>query len=279
MPGIFRESLDNLIGTVEKDLQSGINKIILFGIPTGEKDDLGTLAYGEGSVIFVTVEKLKQTFGNDLLIACDLCLCEYTKHGHCGPLNGEGVVDNDKTISLLAEAAVSYAYAGADIIAPSDMMDGRVGKIRKSLDENGFEDKLILSYAVKYASAFYGPFRDAAGSAPSHGDRKGYQMDIRNGFEAVKEAGLDIAEGADIIMVKPALPNLDVIALLKSKFMEIPLAAYQVSGEYSMIKFAAEHNALDERNAVIESLTSITRAGAEIIISYFTRNIIMNEWL
>jgi porphobilinogen synthase len=271
MPGIYRQTLDNLVKTVESDIRTGLKKIILFGIPA-DKDDTGSSAFGEKSIIYKTVQKLKRTFGDDLCILCDLCLCEYTSHGHCGPLNEKGDVDNDRTIHILGNAAVSYAEAGADIIAPSDMMDGRVGMIRTMLDEKGFNDRIILSYAVKYASAFYGPFRDAAESAPSHGDRKGYQMDPRNAAEATREAELDIQEGADIIMVKPALPYLDIITLLKQNFT-VPVAAYQVSGEYSMIKFAAHHDAIDEQKVIAESLTSITRAGAEIIITYFSRDI------
>ncbi len=277
LPGILRHSVDELVKQVEKDLKIGVRNHILFGLPEA-KDDRASGASGKKSLIFRALGTLKKQFGDAVVLIPDLCLCAYTSHGHCGLLSPGGEILNDETNAVLARAAVSYAEAGADMIAPSDMMDGRVLAIRNALDAAGKKNTPIMSYSVKYASAFYGPFREAAHSAPASGDRKSHQMDIRNAREAVLEAYQDAAEGADILMVKPAMPYLDVIAELKKR-MVLPLAAYQVSGEYAALAFAARAGAADLRAVALESLTAITRAGAEIILSYFTRQLHAEKWM
>lgn len=273
MPEVFHFSSDKLLLELEEVQKAGIPGVILFGIPE-DKDELGSEAYSEKGVVQKALREARKEFPGLVLIA-DVCLCEYTSHGHCGVVK-EHNVDNDATLELLLKTAVSLAEAGADIIAPSDMMDGRVGAIRKGLDQNGFLDKAIMSYSVKYASSFYGPFREAAGSAPAFDDRKTYQMDYHGRKEAMKEIELDIEEGADIIMIKPALSYLDIIREASARF-DYPLAAYQVSGEYCMIKAAAQKGWIDERSVMMETLTSIKRAGAEIIISYFAKEAV--KWL
>jgi porphobilinogen synthase len=266
MPGQFRYSPDMLPKLAKQIAAQKIPAILLFGIPK-KKDATGTSAHQRDGVVQQALRRIKDA-APELTVITDVCLCEYTDHGHCGILDDMGQVSNDDTLEVLSTIALSHAKAGADIIAPSDMMDGRVGIIRESLDENGFEHIPILSYAAKYASTFYGPFREAAGSTPSFGDRKGYQMDPANVREAMREAAYDIEEGADMIMVKPALPYLDVIRLIADEF-DSPLAAYQVSGEYAMIKAACERGWLSEDACILESVTAIRRAGADIIISYF----------
>lgn len=265
MPGQLRYSVDRLPQIADKLLSAGVDKLMLFGIPD-EKDELGSGAYRADGIVQRALLKLKRDFPS-LYCITDVCLCEYTSHGHCGMLRGHSV-DNDKTLPLLARTALSHVQAGADMVAPSDMMDGRVGAIRALLDQNAYLDVPIMSYAVKYSSAFYGPFRDAAGSAPAFGDRKGYQMDYHNGREALREAALDLDEGADILMVKPALSYLDVISRVSSSF-PAPLAAYSVSGEYAMIKAAARAGYIDEVAIVCETATSIFRAGASMLITYY----------
>jgi porphobilinogen synthase len=264
MPGVFQHPLTEASELAERAAAAGVGGVLLFGLPAS-KDELGSGAYDEKGVIQQAVRAMKKAVP-ELVVITDVCLCEYTVHGHCGVIRN-GQVDNDETLKLLAKTAVSHAAAGADIVAPSDMMDGRVAAIRQALDENGYQDAAILSYAAKYASAFYGPFRTAADSAPKFGDRKSYQMDPSNGDEALKEIALDLKEGADLVMVKPALPCLDIIRRAKESF-GAPLAAYQVSGEYSMIKFAAEKGALDGEAALREALLAIRRAGADIVITY-----------
>ena len=266
MPGQFRYSPDLLPKLAKQISAQKIPAILLFGIPK-KKDPEGTSAHHKDGVVQQAIRRIKDA-APQIIVITDVCLCEYTDHGHCGILDNSGQVSNDDTLELLSTVALSHAKAGADIIAPSDMMDGRVGIIRESLDENGFEHLPILSYAVKYASCFYGPFREAAGSTPSFGDRKGYQMDPANVREAMREAAYDIEEGADMLMVKPALPYLDVIRLVADEF-DCPLGAYQVSGEYSMIKAACERGWMSEDACILESATSIKRAGADIIITYF----------
>jgi len=267
MPDIFQMSIDNIVEECKIVYELGIPGIILFGIPE-KKDSLGSEGYSDKGIIQRAVYQIKKEVP-ELIIITDVCLCEYTDHGHCGVIVNNDV-DNDQTLELLAKMAVSHAKAGADIVAPSDMMDGRVKKIRTALDECGFNQIPILSYSVKYASAFYGPFREAAESAPKFGDRKSYQMDPPNSDEAMREIALDIEEGADIIMIKPALAYLDIIRRTKEKF-NIPIAAYNVSGEYSMIKAASRMGWIDENKIIIEVLTSIKRAGADIIITYFAK--------
>ncbi|MEW6508624.1 MAG: porphobilinogen synthase [Bacteroidota bacterium] len=268
MPGVFQMSVDVVVEECKEVAALGIPAVILFGIPD-HKDEVGSGAYDENGIIQQAVRAIKSEV-NNLLIITDVCLCEYTSHGHCGVLQGETIL-NDETISLLAKEAVSHAKAGADIIAPSDMMDGRVSAIRKALDYKGFNHIPILSYSVKYASGFYGPFRDAAESAPAFGDRRSHQMDIANSNEALREAESDIEEGADIIMVKPAGAYLDIIWRVKEKF-GMPTAAYQVSGEYAMIKAAGRNNWIDEERVMIESLIAIKRAGADVILTYFAKD-------
>ena len=269
MPGVYQLSIDNLIKECEEVVSLGIPAIILFGIPE-HKDEKGSEAYDDNGIIQKAVREIKAKV-KDLVVITDVCLCEYTSHGHCGLLNGEEIL-NDETVSLLAKEAISHAEAGADMIAPSDMMDGRVAAIRKSLDYKGFTNIPIISYAVKYSSGYYGPFRDAADSAPAFGDRRSHQMDIANRDEAIREAESDVEEGADIIMVKPAGPYLDIIRRVKDKF-EMPTAAYQVSGEYSMIKAAAQNNWIDGERVMLESLISIKRAGADMILTYFEKDV------
>jgi porphobilinogen synthase len=269
MPGCYQFSVDSVTKEVKEVSDLGINGVILFGLPE-KKDSLGSHAWIKNGVVQNAIYAIKEAVP-DLLVVTDVCLCEYTSHGHCGVLSN-GSIDNDATLELLAKVAVSHATAGADIVAPSDMMDGRVGAIREALDENGFDQVPILSYAVKYASSFYGPFREAAECAPKTGDRRSYQMDPANVREALREATLDLEEGADILMVKPAMPYLDIIHLLRQEFT-LPIAAYQVSGEYSMIKAASSKGWLDESRVVKESLLGIRRAGADIIITYFAKDV------
>lgn len=269
MPGIFNLSLDDYLKELEQIAALEIPAVLLFGVPL-HKDETGSGAYDPQGIVQQALRFGKKHFP-ELLFVADVCLCEYTSHGHCGVIQ-DGRILNDETLLLLSRTAVSYAEAGADIIAPSDMMDGRVGAIRKALDEQGFSDTAILAYSAKYASAFYGPFRDAAGSKPAFGDRKAYQMDCANLKEAVKEVELDLEEGADMVMVKPALAYLDVIREISQR-VQVPVAAYHVSGEYAMIKAAAANGWIDERAAVLEATTGIRRAGAQIIITYFAKEI------
>src|SRR6187397_2949748 len=264
-----RFSVEDLPREVEELLGLGLSSVILFGIPE-EKDDEGSGAYASDGIVQQALKGLRERYP-DLVLVTDVCLCEYTSHGHCGVIeNGE--VANDATLELLSRTAVSHVEAGADVVAPSDMMDGRVGALRAALDEAGFAETAIISYAAKYASAFYGPFREAAESAPSFGDRRGYQMDPANVREALRECELDVGEGADVLMVKPALPNLDVIRAVRERF-DLPVAAYNVSGEYAMVKAAAARGWLDERQAALESLTAIKRAGADLIVSYWAKEL------
>lgn len=265
MPGNFQMSADNIVKEVKKTRELGIPAVLLFGIPE-KKDDMATGAFAQDGVVQQAVKRIKNEVP-DILIITDVCLCEYTSHGHCGVLEKEEV-QNDATLEVLAETAVSHARAGADMVAPSAMMDGQVAAIREALDENSLEDVPIMAYAAKYSSSFYGPFREAAESAPQFGDRKAYQMDPANSDEAIRELMLDVEEGADIIMVKPALAYLDVIYRAKQEF-DLPLAAYSVSGEYAMIKAAAQMGWLDEEKVMMETLTAIKRAGADIVITYF----------
>lgn len=269
MPGIYRQTVDNALIEISKIYDLGIKSILLFGIPES-KDEMGTGAYSKKGIIQEAVRAIKKKF-KDLIVVTDLCLCEYTSHGHCGVIKN-GYVDNDETLELIALTAISQAEAGADIIAPSDMMDGRVSRIREVLDDNNFENTMIMSYSAKYASAFYGPFREAAQSAPQFGDRKTYQMDPPNIREALREIEQDIEEGADIVMIKPALSYLDVISAAREEFNH-PIAAYSVSGEYSMVKAASKMGWIDEDKIVLEILTSIKRSGADIIITYFAKQI------
>jgi porphobilinogen synthase len=269
MPGVFQMSIDIAVKECKEVESLGIPAVILFGIPE-HKDEEGTEAYSSDGIIQRAVRAIKKEV-KELLIITDVCLCEYTSHGHCGLLDGENIL-NDETVSLLAREAVSHCEAGADMVAPSDMMDGRVASIRKALDYKGFTRIPIMSYAVKYASGYYGPFRDAAESAPAFGDRKSHQMDIANAEEAIREAESDVEEGADIIMVKPAGPYLDIVCRIKEKF-GMPTAAYQVSGEYAMIKAAGKLGWIDEERVMIESLIAIKRAGADMILTYFAKEI------
>lgn len=274
MPGIYQLSIDNALIEIGNALQVGVRSFLLFGIP-GEKDQEGTSAWMEHGVVQQALSRIRKQFGDEVTLIADTCLCEYMSHGHCG-VYMDGRVLNDPTLEILARTAVSQAAAGADMVAPSDMMDGRVLMLRDALDEAGFQDTPIMSYAVKYASNLYSPFRDAADSAPASGDRKGYQMDYRNAREALAEAQLDIDEGADIIMVKPALGYQDIIWRVKEQ-ADIPVAAYSVSGEYSMVKAAAKNGWIDEQAYVLEMLTGIKRAGADIIITYHA--VQAAEWL
>ncbi|MFZ6032275.1 MAG: porphobilinogen synthase [Melioribacter sp.] len=269
MPGVYQMSIDILVEECKELEQLGVPAVILFGIPE-HKDEKGLDAYNPEGIIQRAVRAIKKEVKN-LLVITDVCLCEYTSHGHCGLLDGEKIL-NDETVELLAREALTHVQAGADIVAPSDMMDGRVAAIRKILDENGFTEIPIMSYAVKYASGFYGPFRDAAESAPAFGDRRSHQMDVANALEALREAETDIEEGADIIMVKPAGAYLDIIWRVKEKF-GMPTAAYQVSGEYSMIKAAGKNGWLDEQRVMLESLIAIKRAGADMILTYFAKDV------
>lgn len=269
MPGVYQMSVDIVVEECKEVEALGIPAVILFGIPE-HKDEVGSGAYNPNGIIQQAVRAIKGTVKN-LLVITDVCLCEYTSHGHCGVLYGENIL-NDETVELLAKEALSHAEAGADIIAPSDMMDGRVAAIRKALDNKGFNQIPIMSYAVKYASGYYGPFRDAAESAPAFGDRRSHQMDIANSNEALREAESDIEEGADMIMVKPAGAYLDIIWRVKEKF-GMPTAAYQVSGEYAMIKAAGRNGWIDEQRVMVESLVAIKRAGADMILTYFAKEI------
>lgn len=264
MPGNYHYSVDRLNEVVKSVEEANISGILLFGIPE-HKDACGSESYNDNGIVQQAVRKIKE-LNNDLLVITDVCMCEYTSHGHCGIIHGNDV-DNDETLGYLNKIAVSHAKAGADMVAPSDMMDGRIGSMRKALDENGFANVSIMSYSAKYCSAFYGPFREAADSAPQFGDRKTYQMDPANRMEALRETKMDIEEGCDIIMVKPALSYLDVIRECRDNF-DMPLAAYNVSGEYSMVKAAAKAGMIDEERVMMEILTSIKRAGADIIITY-----------
>jgi porphobilinogen synthase len=268
MPGIERFSISGLVEEAGEIAAAGIGTVLLFGIPAS-KDESGSGAYDDEGVVQMAVRALKEAHP-DLVVITDVCLCEYTSHGHCGFVNEAGEVDNDISVELLAKTAISHAEAGADAVAPSDMMDGRVGSIRFQLDEEGHPGVPIVAYSAKYASAFYGPFRDAAESTPEFGDRRGYQMDPANAAEAVREAELDLDEGADVLMVKPALPYLDVVRRVKDA-TGAPVAAYHVSGEYSMLKAAAANGWIDERAAVVETLTSIRRAGADAIVTYYAK--------
>jgi porphobilinogen synthase len=265
MPGQSHHGIDGLVETAVEVQAAGIPAVLIFGLPA-RKDEAGSEAYDAEGIVQLGVRAIKAEVP-ELTVITDVCLCQYTSHGHCGVLR-DGVVENDISLELLADTAVSHAAAGADMVAPSDMMDGRVGAIRSSLDNEGLTDTAIMAYSAKFASAFYGPFRDAAHSAPSEGDRKGYQMDPGNGNEAVREALLDIEEGADVVMVKPALPYLDVLRRLRSETL-VPLAAYQVSGEYAMLEAAAARGLVDRRAAALEALTGIRRAGADLVITYY----------
>jgi porphobilinogen synthase len=269
MPGVDRLSISAAVEEAGEIASLGIPAVLLFGIPD-HKDDEGTGAYDDEGIVQLATRAIKQAHP-DLLVMTDVCLCEYTSHGHCGRLTAAGEVDNDSSVELIARTAVSHARAGADVVAPSDMMDGRVGAVRSALDEEGLSDTPIVAYSAKFASAFYGPFREAADSTPAFGDRRAYQMDPANGDEAVREAVLDVQEGADVVMVKPALPYLDVIRRVKEQ-TRLPVAAYNVSGEYAMIKAASAAGMLDERAAVLEALTSIRRAGADIVITYHAKD-------
>jgi porphobilinogen synthase len=269
LPGMARVTVDGLVREVDAVATSGVRAVILFGIPS-EKDEEATGAWEDDGIVQQALRALRPRFP-ELVLMTDVCLCEYTLHGHCGVVV-DGEVSNDRSLELLARTAVSHVEAGADVVAPSDMMDGRVAAIREALDDHGFEATPILAYSAKYASAFYGPFREAADSAPAFGDRRGYQMDPANVREALRECELDVEEGADAIMVKPALPYLDVIRAVREAF-DLPVAAYNVSGEYAMVKAAARAGWLDERSAALESLTAIKRAGADLIVSYWTKDL------
>jgi porphobilinogen synthase len=273
LPALGRHSVEDLVAEAEEAAQLGVRALLLFGIPE-EKDDDGSGAWDEDGIVQRALRALRES-NPGLVLLTDVCLCEYTSHGHCGVLDGEDV-DNDSTLELLSRTAVSHADAGADAVCPSDMMDGRVAAIRSALDEHGFPEMPIVSYAAKYASAFYGPFREAADSTPAFGDRRGYQLDPANVREALRECEQDVAEGADVLLVKPALPNLDVLRAVRERF-DLPVGAYNVSGEYAMLKAAAARGWLDERQAALESLTAIVRAGADIVVSYWTKE--LARWL
>ncbi len=274
MPGVDHLSIDHAVTEAREAAELGIPAVLLFGLPAN-KDEEGSGAWDDEGVVQLATRAIKEALP-DLLVITDLCLCEYTSHGHCGVVRPDGSVDNDATLELLSRTAVSQAKAGADIIGPSDMMDGRVGTIRQALNDEGYSETPILAYSAKFASAFYGPFREAADSTPAFGDRRGYQMDPANGDEALREAKLDVEEGADIVMVKPALPYLDVIRRIKDE-TGMPVAAYNVSGEYAMVKAGAAAGYLDERATVLETLTAIRRAGADIVITYHAKD--AAKWL
>lgn len=276
MPGIHHFSVDELVRDAEKGLKLGINKVLLFGVGE-EKTSDGSSSYNDSSVVNQAVKALKSAFGNDLYVITDVCVCAYTTHGHCGILDGDHV-HNDQSVEVLARMALSHAQAGADMVAPSDMMDGRIAAIRNILDKNNLDTTSIMSYAVKFASAYYGPFREAADSAPQKGDRKSYQMDFRNIRESIREALLDEEEGADIVMVKPALAYLDVIREVKQNTL-LPVACYNVSGEYSMLKAAAKMGLIDEQRLTMENMYAFARAGADIIITYHAREILEKKWM
>jgi porphobilinogen synthase len=269
MPGVAQMSVDNIVAEARETLAAGVPAVILFGLPE-RKDDIGSEAWNDDGEVQRAIREIKERVPG-LAVITDVCMCEYTDHGHCGVVR-EGDVDNDATLELLVREALSHARAGADIVAPSDMMDGRVGAIRDALDENGFHQVAIMAYSAKFASAFYGPFREAADSAPQFGDRRSYQMDPPNGDEAIREVMYDLEEGADIVMVKPALAYLDLIWRVKQEF-GVPVAAYNVSGEYSMIRAAGINGWVDEKRATLEVLTSIKRAGADLILTYFAKDV------
>jgi porphobilinogen synthase len=273
LPALSRLTVEELVAEAEESATLGISALLLFGLPE-EKDERGSGAWDEDGIVQRALRAVRERVPQ-LVLVTDVCLCEYTSHGHCGVLDGEEVA-NDETLELLARTAVSHVEAGADAVAPSDMMDGRVAALRAALDDAGYESTPILSYAAKYASAFYGPFREAADSAPAFGDRRGYQMDPANVREALRECELDVREGADLLMIKPALPNLDVIRAARERF-DLPIAAYNVSGEYAMIKAAGAAGWMDERGAALESLTAIKRAGADVIVSYWAKE--LAQWL
>lgn len=276
MPGVYHFSIDTLIKDVENGLKYGINKIMLFGVGDEKSEDAHS-AYHDHSLVPTAVRALKKQFGDDLYVVTDVCVCSYTTHGHCG-IMVDDYVQNDATVDLIAKMSLTHAQAGADMLAPSDMMDGRVLAIRNLLDGNGYVNTAIMSHATKFASAYYGPFREAADCAPSKGDRKAYQMDFRNGKEALREALIDESEGADILMVKPALAYLDVIADLKQQ-CDVPIACYNVSGEFAMIKAAAEKGWIDEQKVVMETMYAFARAGASVITTYHIKDIVENNWL
>ena len=276
MPSINHFSTDTLLKDVEKGLTLGVNKIMLFGVGDEKSEDAKS-ACSENSLVPVAVRALKKNFGDDLFVVTDVCVCSYTTHGHCGIMKDD-YIQNDLSVDLIARMALNHAQAGADMLAPSDMMDGRVAAIRGKLDASGFVNTAIMSHATKFASAYYGPFREAADCAPNKGDRKTYQMDFRNGTEAIREALLDESEGADILMVKPALAYLDIISKLKQN-SDLPIACYNVSGEYSMIKAAAQRGWIDEQKVVMETMHAFARAGASIITTYHIRDIVENNWM
>lgn len=274
MPGYSRLPINQVVGAARQTLEQGVKAVILFGIPS-KKDETGSEAFAENGVVQKAIRSLKKEFGDELAVISDVCLCEYTSHGHCGVVK-DGQVLNDPTLGLLQKVAVSHAQAGADIVAPSAMMDGQVQLIREGLDDAGFDQTAILAYSAKYASSFYGPFREAAESTPQFGNRKGYQLGYGNLSASIREMELDLNEGADIIMVKPALAYLDLIHIAKSKF-NVPIAAYNVSGEYSLVKAAAQNDWIDEKAVILETLTAIKRAGANLIITYFAKDV--KSWL
>lgn len=276
MPGIYHLSVDNLVADVEESMKLGLNKILLFGVGD-EKSDMADSAHDHSSAVPTAIRRLKAEFGDELYVITDVCVCAYTSHGHCGVLANNYVL-NDPSVNLLCKMALTHAEAGADMVAPSDMMDGRVGAIRQTLDQQGFSETSIMSYSVKFASAYYGPFREAADSSPQAGDRKAYQMDFRNTNECVREALLDEDEGADILMVKPALAYLDIIKLLNEN-STLPIACYNVSGEYSMLKAAANLGLIDEAKLVMENMYAFARAGSDIIITYHAKDILQNGWM
>ena len=276
MPGVNHYSTDTLVRDIEKGLTQGINKVMLFGVGDEKSDDARS-AFDSNSLVPVAVRELKKQFGDDLYVVTDVCVCSYTNHGHCGIMHND-YVQNDLTVELIAKIALAHAQAGADLLAPSDMMDGRVSAIRKRLDADGFDSVGIMSHATKFASAYYGPFRDAADCAPTKGDRKAYQMDFRNPNEAIREALADESEGADILMVKPALAYLDVISKIKQN-TNLPIACYNVSGEYAMVKAAAEKGWIDEQKVVMETMYAFARAGASVITTYHLKDIVENNWM
>ncbi len=276
MPGVNHFSSDTLLADVEKMIRLGINKILLFGVGEEKSEDASS-AYSSNSVVADAVRKLKASFGDDLYVITDVCTCAYTTHGHCGILEND-YVQNDKTIEVLAKMALTHAQSGADMVAPSDMMDGRILHIREKLDENSMENTAIMSYSIKFASAYYGPFREAANSAPGKGDRKSYQMDFRNANEGLREAFLDEDEGADVLMVKPALAYLDIIHRMKQN-TNLPVACYNVSGEYSMVKAAVKQGWLDEQKIVMENMYAFARAGSNLIITYHAKDILEKKWM
>ncbi len=276
LDGQSHHSIDQVLPEIEECLKKGLQKFLLFGSGENKSED-ARAAFASNSLVSEGIKAIKARFGEDCLLMSDICLCAYTSHGHCGILRS-GQVDNDLTLEALSKIAVSHAMAGVDMVAPSDMMDGRIGKMRSALDDAGFESLGIMSYAIKYASSYYGPFREAAGSAPEFGDRKSYQMDFRNARESIREALLDEAQGADILMVKPALAYLDIIKSLSENTL-LPIAGYNVSGEYALVKTAAKAKLIDEKAMVMENMIAFARAGASIIISYHARDIVMNHWI